>query len=138
MNDGAGFKQLISAESDLFGLLHRIQSLCSRHHMTEFNCSRIKTIASELSQNILKYADLGKVDVKLKQEPGRIACYMHFSDQGPGIDDLQLAMKNSFSSSGSLGFGLPGVERMADAFTIESIPGQGTQIGIIVYQHDKR
>jgi serine/threonine-protein kinase RsbT len=71
--------------------------------------SRVATAASELARNILKYAGNGHVTIA-------------------PIEDVEQAMKDRYSSSGTLGLGLPGVRRLMDVFRIESVPGQGTRV----------
>ncbi|WP_051018592.1 ATP-binding protein [Saprospira grandis] len=55
-------------------------------------------------------------------------------DQGPGIEDIETALQDSFSTSGTLGLGLPGVRRMMDEFNIKSEFGKGTEVSIVIYK----
>lgn len=91
----------------------------------------IATAASELSTNIIRYAKQGEVTVSvicdLNFEQRGIEVYA--SDSGPGIRDLELAMKEEYSSlPSSLGLGLPSVKRIMDEFYIESFPKRGTRV----------
>ena len=88
----------------------------------------IATAVSELARNILKYARTGEVRLRRVQEPGRRGVEMEASDRGPGIPDIEAAMSDHFSSSGTLGLGLPGIRRMMDDFSLESTPGEGTRV----------
>ena len=127
-------EQLISADADLTGLLRKIDQACADEHIEDFNSSKIKTIASELGRNILKYARLGRVKVYFEQYKNSKHCHLSFEDNGPGIGDIQSAMTEHYSTSGTLGLGLPGVKRMADKFNIESAVNQGTRVKVIVIQ----
>ena len=90
----------------------------------------IATALSELGQNILKYAERGEVSIEQISEGTRTGVQLTAQDQGPGIEDLEQAMTDHFSSSGTLGLGLPGVRRMMDEFKIDSAPQQGTVVTV--------
>jgi len=86
----------------------------------------IATAVSELARNILKYAGTG--EIRLRQVEGRSGRGIEIEavDRGPGIEDSEAAMRDHFSSGGTLGLGLPGVRRLMDDFSLESTPGEGT------------
>ena len=88
----------------------------------------IATAVSELVRNILKYAGSGEIWMRRVKEPGRRGVEIEVADNGPGIADCDAAMSDHFSSSGTLGMGLPGVRRMMDDFRLESTPGEGTRV----------
>ena len=88
----------------------------------------IATAVSELVRNILKYAGSGEFRLRRVQRPSGGGVEIEVSDHGPGIADLDAAMSDHFSSSGTLGLGLPGVKRLMDDFSLESTPGQGTRV----------
>ena len=88
----------------------------------------IATAVSELVRNILKYAGSGEIRLRRVKEPSRRGIEIEALDQGPGIADCEAAMRDHFSSGGTLGLGLPGVKRMMDEFSLESTPGEGTRV----------
>jgi len=88
----------------------------------------IATAVSELARNILKYAGTGEVRLRQVQKTRGRGIEIEAIDHGPGIADCEAAMEDHFSSSGTLGLGLPGVKRMMDEFSLESEPGQGTRV----------
>ncbi len=88
----------------------------------------IATAASELARNILKYAAHGEVIVTETVRGKRRGIEVKVRDRGPGIADVDKALQDHFSSSGTLGLGLPGVKRMMDHFEIDSRPGHGTTV----------
>ena len=88
----------------------------------------IGTAVSELARNIFKYARSGEIRVrKIEGRRGR-GIEVEAVDQGPGIEDVEAAMRDHVSSGGTLGLGLPGVKRMTDEFALESTPGSGTRV----------
>jgi serine/threonine-protein kinase RsbT len=88
----------------------------------------IATAVSELARNILKYA--GRGEIRLRRVKGRSGSGIEIEavDRGPGIADHEAAMRDHFSSGGTLGLGLPGVRRMMDEFSLASTPGGGTRV----------
>lgn len=88
----------------------------------------ITTAISELARNILHYARGGQVRLARLNNHERKGILVIASDQGPGIPDIERAMQPGYSTSSSLGLGLPGVKRLMDEMTIESNLGVGTTI----------
>ncbi len=88
----------------------------------------VRTAVSELVRNVLKYAGTGDVHLVERREGSKHGIRVTVNDTGPGIRDLEQAMADHFSTSGTLGLGLPGVRRMADEFEIDSAPGRGTKV----------
>lgn len=83
---------------------------------------------SELARNILTYAGSGEIAISVERRNGRTGLSVVARDEGPGIDDIHLAMQDGYSTSGSLGLGLPGARRLMDDFDIWSEPGKGTVV----------
>lgn len=92
--------------------------------------SLLMTAVSELARNILKYAGKGTIITARLQGPKGAGIEVTASDRGPGIADVELALRDHYSTSGTLGLGLPGVKRMMDEFEITSAPGQGTTVTV--------
>jgi serine/threonine-protein kinase RsbT len=90
----------------------------------------IATAISELARNIVSYARHGTLTLRQGMAAGRVNLTIIAADNGPGIADVALALRDGYSSSGGLGLGLPGVRRLMDEFEIASQPGQGTTITI--------
>lgn len=88
----------------------------------------IATAVSELARNILKYARMGHVRLRRVSDGRRRGVEIEASDRGPGIRDVEGAMRDHVSSSGTLGLGLPAVRRLMDDFALESAPGEGTRV----------
>src|SRR5947208_14208032 len=88
----------------------------------------VSTAISELARNIVSHAARGEIILRLLDDGYKRGVEVRAADTGPGIPDLALAMRDGFSSSGSLGLGLPGVRRLMDDFEIISGVGRGTLV----------
>ncbi len=94
--------------------------------------TRLATVASELARNIIKYAVRGRLIAQpTEDQNGRQALRLIFEDKGPGIPNIEAAMRDGFSTGRSLGKGLPGSKRLVDEFKIESEIGQGTCVTVL-------
>ena len=94
--------------------------------------TKIITAASELGRNTIQYGGGGTATVAIVAGPtGRRGVRLEFIDQGPGIPDLALALKDGYTTGGGLGLGLSGAKRLSDEFDIESRPGEGTRVTIV-------
>lgn len=92
--------------------------------------TKIVTAASELARNTLEYGGGGDLLVECLQDGGRRGLRLTFTDQGPGIPDLDLALTDGYTSGKGLGLGLSGARRLSNDFRIDSKPGEGTQVMI--------
>ena len=98
------------------------------------SCScRISTAVSELARNILKYAGRGELIITRCRHGARNSVEIVTTDHGPGIPDVNTALKDHVSTGGTLGLGLPGVKRLMDEFELTTEPGQGTRVLIRKY-----
>ncbi|MEH6587683.1 MAG: anti-sigma regulatory factor [Halioglobus sp.] len=93
-------------------------------------CQMISTAVSELVRNILKYAGSGNVHLLRAKKMGGKGIEIRVTDHGPGINDCDAAMRDHYSSGGTLGLGLPAVKRMMDDFSLESTLGEGTRVTV--------
>jgi serine/threonine-protein kinase RsbT len=92
--------------------------------------ARIATAISELARNVVLYAHSGQIILERIESSGRSGLQIVCEDQGPGIEDLSLVMRDGYSSTQGLGMGLPGTKRLMDEFEIESQLGRGTTITV--------
>lgn len=92
--------------------------------------TKIVTAASELARNTLEYGGGGTVKLEALNEGIRRGLRLTFADQGPGIPDIELALKDGFTTGGGLGMGLSGTKRLVNEFNIVSRVGEGTCITI--------
>jgi serine/threonine-protein kinase RsbT len=92
--------------------------------------TRIVTAASELARNTVQYGGGGRVTIEAVEDFGRRGLRLTFEDDGPGIPDVELAMKDGFTTGAGLGLGLSGARRLSNDFAIQSEPGKGTRVTI--------
>jgi serine/threonine-protein kinase RsbT len=92
--------------------------------------TKIVTAASELARNTIDYGGGGVARVQSLRQAGRIGLRLTFEDKGPGIADIELALKDGYTTGGGLGLGLSGAKRLSNEFAIESRPGEGTRVTI--------
>lgn len=94
----------------------------------------VPTAISELARNILRYAGRGEIRIGIMRSYQRTGIEVVAADSGPGIADITRALQDGYSSSGSLGLGLPGVRRLVDEFEIHSAPGKGTVVRMVKWR----
>ena len=94
--------------------------------------TRLATVASELARNVVKYGVRGRLIAQPTAESdGREGLRLIFEDKGPGIPNIERAMRDGFSTGRGLGKGLPGSKRLVHEFKIESEVGRGTRVTIV-------
>jgi serine/threonine-protein kinase RsbT len=93
--------------------------------------TKIVTAASELARNALTYGGGGTLTLELLNDGARRGLRLVFEDQGPGIADVELALRDGFTTGGGLGLGLGGARRLVNEFSIESAPGKGTRVAVV-------
>jgi serine/threonine-protein kinase RsbT len=92
--------------------------------------TKIVTAASELARNTVLHGGGGEVRLEALQEGLRLGLRLTFTDDGPGIPDLTLALKDGYTTVGGMGLGLSGSRRLVNEFDIQSKPGKGTRVMI--------
>ena len=93
--------------------------------------TKIVTAASELARNTLVHGGGGEMRLQALNDGPRRGVKVVFVDSGPGISDIDLAMKDGYTTRGGLGLGLSGSKRLVDEFGIDSKPGKGTTVSIV-------
>jgi serine/threonine-protein kinase RsbT len=93
--------------------------------------TKIVTAASELARNTLQYGGGGTLRIEEVIDGTRRGLRLVFEDNGPGIANIELAMKDGYTSGNGLGLGLSGAKRLSNEFDIQSSPGQGTRVTIV-------
>jgi serine/threonine-protein kinase RsbT len=120
----------INSDQDIVTARQKGRALAADLGFSTTDSILIATAISELARNIVSYAGKGEIALKATHGSSRHGILVVASDDGPGIPDLVQAMRDGFSTSGSLGLGLPGVRRLVDEFQIASQPGRGTTVTV--------
>ena len=118
----------IDSDADIVSARQKGRGLASQCGFPSTDLAVVATAISELARNIVRYAVRGEVILRLIDDNGRRGVEVVATDDGPGIPDITLAMQDGYSTSGSLGLGLPGVRRLMDEFEIASDFGKGTTV----------
>lgn len=123
-------------ESDLIRVRKVLRTEAEATGLGLVDTTKLITAGSELARNILNYATDGRGRISVEQvyRQGRRGVRATFSDAGPGIADVELAMTDGFSTRGSMGLGLPGARRLVDDMTLTSAAGSGTTVVIVKWQ----
>jgi len=120
----------IVSDSDIVAARSMGRTLAIKLGFSSGDITLIATAISELARNILSYARQGEILLRAVDGSNRTGILIVASDEGPGISDIRQALRDGFSTSGSLGMGLPGVRRLMDEFEITSEPMHGTTVKV--------
>lgn len=126
---------LILREQDVVPLRNRVKEYGVKIGMSILNQTKLITATSELVRNLLKYGGGGKVIIESVSNGRDNGVRVTFIDNGPGIADIDLAMKDGYSTGKSLGLGLPGTKRLVNEFDIKSELGNGTTVTITKWKN---
>jgi serine/threonine-protein kinase RsbT len=118
----------VSSDADVVEAREKGRELSAQLGFSSIDLTLIVTAISEVARNILLYAKEGEIVLSLEQDDGQKGIVVVARDDGPGIPDLELAMRDSYSTGNGLGLGLPGARRLMDEFQIESEVSKGTTI----------
>ncbi len=118
----------IAREADVIAARRTGRALAAEIGFAGSDLTLIVTAISEVARNIAVYAGRGEIQIRRAFDRNRRGIVIVARDQGPGIADIDLAMRDGYSTMGSLGLGLPGAKRLMDEFEIVSEIGKGTTI----------
>ena len=122
-------------EQDVVPFRNRVREYAVRIKMGLVNQTKLITAASELVRNMLRYANGGKIRIEIVSKGRDNGIRLTFADTGPGISNIDLAMKDGYSTGKSLGLGLPGAKRLVNEFNIQTETGKGTTVTIIKWSN---
>lgn len=121
----------IATSSDVVVVRQRVRAWALELKFSLVDQTKIVTAASELGRNTLEHGRGGFMELSLAESGVRRGICLRFVDQGPGIPDLNLALKDGYTSGSGMGLGLGGSKRLMHDFHIDSTPGIGTTITVI-------
>jgi serine/threonine-protein kinase RsbT len=119
---------LIESESDIVAARQKGRELCAELGFNNTDRTLVATAISEVARNIVRYAQRGEIVLDRAEARGRVGIEVIARDSGPGIADVELAMRDGYSTGRSLGLGLPGAKRLMDDFELVSSASGGTTI----------
>jgi len=118
----------INSDQDIVAARQKGRSLATALGFSSGDATLIATAISELARNIVTYAKSGEIQITVINGSNRQGIQLVAHDEGPGISDIPQALRDGFSTSGSLGLGLPGVKRLVDEFEVVSAEKSGTTV----------
>jgi serine/threonine-protein kinase RsbT len=122
----------IESDADVVVARQRARRLAAQVDLTSTDQTLLATAISELARNITAYAVRGEVLVGVVHgDDGRRGVRVVARDDGPGIEDIEAALTDGYTTGNGLGLGLPGARRLVDEFQIETAPGQGTTVTLV-------
>jgi serine/threonine-protein kinase RsbT len=124
----------IQAEADVVRVRQTVRKWAIELSLSLVDQTKVVTAASELARNVLTYGKGGTVRLEALHEGARRGLRLAFEDQGPGIPDIQLALRDGYTTGNGLGLGLSGSKRLVNEFDIESRPGEGTRVTIVKWK----
>jgi serine/threonine-protein kinase RsbT len=124
----------IRADTDIVAARQKGRAMATASNFATAEATLIATAISELARNIVLYAKSGEIVLKIVENGSRHGIKIIARDEGPGIVDLDRAMQLGYSTSGSLGLGLPGVKKLMDEFEIVSERGKGTRVTVLKWR----
>jgi serine/threonine-protein kinase RsbT len=128
MTSGSELVVPIRTEIDVVIARQRARELASELRFSSSELTLIATAISEVARNIVIYAGAGEITLRIVEQGQRRGLVVFASDRGPGIADIERAMKDGYSTSHGLGIGLPGSKRLMDEFAVSSEVGKGTVV----------
>jgi len=120
----------VRSSDDVVRVRQRVRTLAIEAGLSLVDQTKVVTAASELARNMIDYAGGGACVLDIIGTPPRRGVRVTFEDRGPGIANIEQALKDGYTTGNGLGLGLGGAKRLSSEFTIQSKPGEGTKITI--------
>lgn len=120
----------INSDQDIVLARQKGRAMAMELGFSSGDATLVAAAISELARNIISYAGEGEIQLNALRGSNGTGIRIIARDEGPGIRDIPQALRDGFSTSGSLGIGLPGVKRLMDEFAIDSLPGRGTIVTV--------
>ncbi|QNB00620.1 anti-sigma regulatory factor [Massilia sp. Se16.2.3] len=124
----------LRGDEDVVGLRRHVRERAVAIGLSLVDQTKLITAASELARNVIKYGGGGAVHLDKLVDGLRSGVGLVFVDAGPGIPDLDLALRDGYTTGGGLGLGLGGSKRLVDEFAIDTRTGEGTAIAVVKWK----
>lgn len=121
----------IQSSSDVVVVRQRVRAWTTEMKFSLVEQTKIVTAASELGRNTLEHGGGGSLELAVLVNGARRGIRLTFSDQGPGMADISLALRDGYTTGPGMGLGLGGSKRLMNEFEIDSKPGGGTTVTAI-------
>jgi serine/threonine-protein kinase RsbT len=119
----------VVSEADMVVVRRRVREVAAKVGLSLVDQTKLVTAASELARNTLIYGGGGSMELESLNGP-RLGIRLTFVDNGPGIANIELALRDGFTTGSGLGLGLGGSKRLVNEFEIASTPGKGTRVAV--------
>jgi serine/threonine-protein kinase RsbT len=131
MSAGESDVSPIRTEDDVVRVRQTVRARAIALGFSLVDQTKLITAASELARNTLVYGGGGEAELEEVSQGTRKGLRIVFRDEGPGIEDLDLALRDGFTTGSGLGLGLSGARRLVNEFEVDSAPGRGTRVTIV-------
>ena len=125
---------VLTFDEDVVRLRKLLRDCMVSYGFTLIEQTKMITATSELARNALRYADGGTASIEILRESDRLGVSVTLCDDGPGIEDVTLALTDGYTTGGGLGLGLGGAKRLADEFNIHTELEKGTTVNIVKWK----
>lgn len=123
-------RMTVATPDAVVGVRQAVRDFALDAHLSLVDQTKLITAASELARNMVVYGGGGTVLLERLEHDGRVGVRVTFADEGPGIDDIGLALRDGYTTGNGLGLGLGGAKRLVHEFDLRSARGEGTTIVI--------
>ena len=120
----------LRSDEDVVRVRQAVRDKAARLGFSLIDQTKVVTAASELARNTILHGGGGTAKIENVSNGVRVGIRLSFEDNGPGIADIELALKDGYTTKNGLGLGLSGSRRLMSEFEIESKPGQGTKVRV--------
>jgi serine/threonine-protein kinase RsbT len=128
----------IESDADVVVARQQARAMAGTLELTSTDQTLLATAISEVARNITTYATRGEVVLSVVQDDGgRRGIRVIARDDGPGIENLELALQDGYTTGEGLGLGLPGARRLVHDFDIQTAPGQGTKVTLVMWERER-
>ena len=121
----------VRTAAEVVGVRHLVRKLAVELGLSLVEQTKVVTAASELARNMIDYGGGGTMTAEALDDGIRKGLRLIFEDHGPGIPDLNAALRDGFTTGSGMGLGLGGAKRLSNEFDIKTAPGEGTKITIV-------
>lgn len=122
----------VHSGDDVVRVRQQVRAAAADSGLSLVDQTKLVTAASELARNTLVHGGGGVARIEvIRSASGRAGVKLHFSDEGPGIADIDLALTDGWTTGSGLGLGLSGARRLVDEFELDSKPGEGTSVMVV-------